>query len=46
MSHKITTCISSNNNLEYLKTNNIEQAIEFANKCATKVVQKPGVTII
>ena len=31
---------------EYLKTNNIEQAIEFANKCATKVVQKPGVTII
>ena len=43
---KITTCISSNNNLEYLKNNNIEQAIKFANECATKVVQKRGVATI
>tara|TARA_R110000765_G_scaffold180736_1_gene286689 strand:+ start:536 stop:1264 length:729 start_codon:yes stop_codon:yes gene_type:complete len=32
--------------IKYLKTDNIEHAIKFANKCATKVVQKPGVTII
>ena len=32
--------------VEYLKENNIEQAIKFANKCATKVVQKRGVNII
>ena len=25
---------------------NVRESIEFANKCATKVVQKPGVTII
>ena len=32
--------------IEYLKSNNIKKAIEFANKCATKVVQKRGVAII
>ena len=32
--------------VEYLKSNNIKQAIEFANKCATKVVQKRGVATI
>ena len=32
--------------IEYLKSNNIKKAIEFANKCATKVVQKRGVTTI
>ena len=32
--------------VEYLKNNNIEQAIKFANKCATKVVQKRGVTTL
>ena len=32
--------------VEYLKNNNIEQAIKFANKCATRVVQKRGVAII
>lgn len=32
--------------VEYLKTNNLEQAINFANECATKVVQKAGVAII
>ena len=31
---------------EYLKTNNIRQAIKFANKCATTVVQKRGVTTL
>tara|TARA_R110001592_G_scaffold3996_8_gene22607 strand:+ start:1860 stop:2588 length:729 start_codon:yes stop_codon:yes gene_type:complete len=30
----------------YLKNSNIETAITFANKCATKVVQKRGVAII
>tara|TARA_Y100000593_G_scaffold95125_1_gene200237 strand:- start:8077 stop:8805 length:729 start_codon:yes stop_codon:yes gene_type:complete len=30
----------------YLKNNNIENAITFANKCATKVVQKRGVATI
>lgn len=32
--------------VKYLKNNNIEQAIKFANKCATKVVQKRGVAIV
>ncbi len=32
--------------VEYLKSNNIEQAIKFANECATKVVQKRGVTTL
>ena len=32
--------------VNYLKTNNILIAIEFANECATKVVQKRGVTTI
>tara|TARA_Y100000114_G_scaffold139467_1_gene143479 strand:+ start:748 stop:1476 length:729 start_codon:yes stop_codon:yes gene_type:complete len=32
--------------VEYLKNNNIEQAIKFANECATKVVQKRGVTTL
>ena len=32
--------------IEYLKSNNIKKAIEFANKCATKVVQKRGVATI
>lgn len=31
---------------EYLKTNNIELSIIFANKCAQQVVQKPGVSIV
>jgi bifunctional ADP-heptose synthase (sugar kinase/adenylyltransferase) len=31
---------------EYIKTHNIKQAILFAQKCATIVVQKPGVTTI
>ena len=30
----------------YLKTNDIEKAIEFAQKCTTKVVQKHGVSVI
>ena len=30
----------------YLKHNNIEQAIKFANECATIVVQKRGVTTL
>ena len=32
--------------VEYLKSNNIPKAIEFANKCATKVVQCKGVVTI
>lgn len=32
--------------VEYLKTENIEKAIDFAQQCTTKVVQKPGVTTI
>jgi bifunctional ADP-heptose synthase (sugar kinase/adenylyltransferase) len=32
--------------VEYLKNNNIEQAIKFANECATTVVQKRGVTTL
>lgn len=31
---------------EFLKTKNIEKSIEFANECATKVVQKKGVSTI
>ena len=31
---------------EYIRTNNIEQAIVFAQKCASIVVQKPGVATI
>lgn len=31
---------------EFLKTKDIEKSIEFANMCATKVVQKKGVTTI
>lgn len=32
--------------IEYLKTEDITKAIEFANECSTQVVQKRGVTII
>ena len=32
--------------VEFLKTNDITKAIEFANECSTKVVQKRGVTVI
>ena len=32
--------------VEYLKSNNIERAIEFAQECTTIVVQKSGVSII
>ena len=32
--------------VEYVKTNNIEKAINFAQKCTTIVVQKPGVSTI
>jgi D-beta-D-heptose 7-phosphate kinase/D-beta-D-heptose 1-phosphate adenosyltransferase len=32
--------------VEYLKTKDIVKAIEFAQKCTTYVVQKPGVSII
>tara|TARA_R110000824_G_scaffold223040_1_gene410840 strand:+ start:368 stop:1039 length:672 start_codon:yes stop_codon:yes gene_type:complete len=32
--------------VEYLKNSNIRKAIEFANKCATTVVQKRGVNIV
>ena len=31
---------------EFLKTNNIEESINFANMCATDVVQKQGVTVV
>ena len=31
---------------KYLRTNNIEESINFANECATDVVQKQGVTVI
>jgi sugar/nucleoside kinase (ribokinase family) len=31
---------------EYIRTNNIEQAIIFAQKCASIVVQKPGVATV
>ncbi len=31
---------------EYLKDKNVEEAIRFAQKCASKVVQKHGVTTI
>jgi sugar/nucleoside kinase (ribokinase family) len=31
---------------EYIRTNNIEQAIVFAQKCASIVVQKPGVATV
>jgi len=31
---------------KYLKSNNVEQALEFANECATLVVQKKGVITI
>ena len=31
---------------EYVKTSSIEKAIQFANACATKVVQKRGVSIV
>jgi sugar/nucleoside kinase (ribokinase family) len=32
--------------VEYLKTNNIENSIEFANKCASKVVMYRGVSVL
>ena len=32
--------------VEYLKTKDIDKAIDFAQQCTTKVVQKPGVTTI
>ena len=32
--------------VEYIKTKNIQKAIRFANTCATKVVQKKGVSVI
>jgi sugar/nucleoside kinase (ribokinase family) len=32
--------------ISYLKTNNIERSIEYANDCATKVVQKRGVVTL
>ena len=32
--------------LKYLETENIEQAIEYANNCASKVVQRRGVALI
>ena len=32
--------------IEYLKSQDIEKAIRFANECASRVVQHPGVTII
>jgi len=32
--------------VEYLRSNNIRKAIEFANKCATTVVQKRGVNTV
>jgi bifunctional ADP-heptose synthase (sugar kinase/adenylyltransferase) len=31
---------------QYMKTNNIDEAVEYANKCATSVVQKRGTSII
>ena len=31
---------------EYLKTNDIDKAIRFANDCATKVVQRRGVSVV
>ena len=31
---------------EYIKTNDIDKAIRFANDCATKVVQKRGVSVV
>ena len=31
---------------DYVKNKNIISAIKFANKCATKVVQKRGVSIV
>jgi sugar/nucleoside kinase (ribokinase family) len=30
----------------YLKTKSIEESINFANECATKVVQKRGVSTV
>lgn len=32
--------------VKYIETKSIEKSIEFANKCATKVVQKAGVSVI
>ena len=32
--------------VKFLETKNIDAAIEFANSCATKVVQKMGVVTI
>ena len=32
--------------VNYLNSRNIDEAIEFANKCATQVVQKKGVNIV
>ena len=31
---------------KYLETNDMRQAIVFANECATKVVQKRGVSVV
>lgn len=32
--------------VKYFETNNIEESIKFANKCASKVVRQKGVTVI
>ena len=32
--------------VKYFQTNNIEESIKFANKCASKVVRQKGVTVI
>ena len=32
--------------IQYVKTQDIEQSIAYANICATAVVQKPGVSVI
>jgi sugar/nucleoside kinase (ribokinase family) len=31
---------------EYVNSKNIEKAIKFAQECTTKVVQKPGVSVV
>ena len=31
---------------KYVNTNSVEESIQYANECATKVVQKKGVSII
>ena len=32
--------------VKYFETKNIEESIEFANKCASKVVRQKGVTVL